>query len=58
MTGDRKKIRIKYIFFLFFLLLLIAVSANNAMSSIPKEHTKKDLCNSVNDKFMQFGWKG
>jgi protein MpaA len=56
MTRERKKNRIKYLFFLFSFLLLIALSVNNAMSSIPKENTRKDFCDAVNYKFMQFGW--
>ena len=56
MKGDRKKFRMKLFFFLFSIMIVIAVSGNNAMSSIPKERTKNKFCDAVNYKFLQFGW--
>jgi len=56
MTGDRTKFRIKHILFLLSFMLFIAVSGDNAMSAIPKESTSNNLCNDVNDRFIQFGW--
>lgn len=57
MTGDRsKKFRIACLFFLFSFVVIIVVSDHNALSSIPKENTKENFCNAVNDKFVQFGW--
>ena len=37
-------------------MLFIALSGNNAMCSIPKETTKNNFCDAVNNKFIQFGW--
>jgi len=37
-------------------MVFIAVSGKNAMCSIPKENTKNNFCDAVNDKFVQFGW--
>jgi protein MpaA len=56
MTRDKKQNRMKYLFFLFSFLLIVAVSADNAMGSIPKESARKNFCDAVNNKFMQFGW--
>ncbi len=57
MTGNKTNFRIKYFIFLFSIVLFIAMSGNNAISSIPKENTKINLCDAVNHKFIQFGWK-
>jgi protein MpaA len=56
MKSDKTTFRIKCFFFLFSFMLVIAVSGNNAMSSIPKERSKNNFCNAVNYKFLQFGW--
>ena len=60
MTDNRTKFMIKYFFFVFSFIVFIAVSGNNAMSAIPekniREKTKFNLCDDVNNKFVQFGW--
>jgi protein MpaA len=56
MTGDRSTLSIKYLFFFIACIAVIAVSGNNALCSIPEEYTKKNFCDAVNNKFLEFGW--
>ncbi len=51
-----KKFRVTYNFFLFALGLLLIISGNKAMGMVTKEKTKNGFCETVNFKFMQFGW--
>jgi protein MpaA len=53
----RNEINIKYILVFFIIFLLSAVTAQDASSEINKVKSEKEFCDSVNQKFSNFGWK-
>ncbi|UCH81341.1 MAG: tyrosine-type recombinase/integrase [Nitrospiraceae bacterium] len=56
MTTGRTKCRFTYFFLLSFIMVFFALPGNTAMGSLPKEHIKRNFCDAVNYKFLQFGW--